>query len=444
MQSMKKIQSVFFLFFFISQNIFTQAPNCDALTPGLIPLTDLGAGLFEGYQGGLFPGGVNTENPASSHFKKGRNFAKNLQPLDSLGNINYDGGVILMGGFGPSIPGHLMDEFVPIVRDTTDAVYKTNICFDAINMSAGGKGLDYAIGIDSTKYWSNMKNKITEKGYNVLQMQVGWIYFNDKWDTAAEITFPDEPMQVADDLTIYLQLLKIYFPNMKIVFVSGRHYGGFCDTLMEQYAAISEPSSYYNNFAVKWLIERQITGDPDLRYFGINAKVPFITWGNYFWTNGAEPRITDGRNYPCEKFSLTDGYHLTDSTNVEDANYMMNFFYTSEFSKYYVKYGMKWADCVPYLDSIHRETDYVDINKSGFTLYPNPAGEIINIYLPANSNPITEVAIFNETGNIVHTEKSTGTSNKTLSIDIEYLPAGLYFMRIDTDGTIQCKSFIKQ
>lgn len=439
-----KLLTVIFLYTYFSQNIFAQAPNCGALTPGLIPLTDLGPGFFEGYQGGLFPGGANAENPASSHFKKGRSFAKNLQPLDSLGNINYDRGVILMGGFGPSIPGHLMDELVPIVRDTTDDIYKTNICFDAINMSAGGKGLDYAIGSDSTKYWNNMKNKITGKGYNILQMQVGWIYFNDKWDTAAEITFPDEPMQVADDLTTYLQLLKIYFPNIKIVFVSGRHYGGFCDTLMEQYAAISEPSSYYNNFAVKWLIERQITGDPDLRYFGINTKVPFITWGNYFWTNGASPRITDGRNYPCEKFSVTDGYHLTDSTNVEDANYMMNYFYTSEFSKYYVKYGIKWAECVPYLDSIHRETDYVNISESGFTLYPNPANELINIYIQNETSLLSEVEIYNETGTRVHTEKSTGTFNKNLAIDIEDLPAGLYFIRIKLNQAWLCKTFIKQ
>ena len=69
---------------------------CDNDSSGLIPLNDLGAGFYLGKQGGFYPSGALTENPASTHFKKGKNFAKNLKPLDSLGNINYDGGVVLM------------------------------------------------------------------------------------------------------------------------------------------------------------------------------------------------------------------------------------------------------------------------------------------------------------------------------------------------------------
>ena len=118
-----------------------QGPVCDNDSTGLIPLIDLGPGYYLGYQGGLFPGGANAENPASQHFKKGRSFARNMQPLDSLGQVNYDNGVVLMGGFGPSLAGKMWDEFVPIVRDTTDD-YNTNRCFDAINMGACGKGLD--------------------------------------------------------------------------------------------------------------------------------------------------------------------------------------------------------------------------------------------------------------------------------------------------------------
>ena len=114
----------------LANQLQAQAPVCDNDSTGLIPLNDLGTGFYLGYQGGLFPAGANAENPASTHYKKGRNFAKNLKPLDSLGNISYDKGVVLMGGFGPSVPGHILDEFVPIVRDTADNVFLTNICFD--------------------------------------------------------------------------------------------------------------------------------------------------------------------------------------------------------------------------------------------------------------------------------------------------------------------------
>ena len=40
------------------------ASNCNGTQTGMIPLTDLGAGLYQGVQGGLYPGGANTRPPA--------------------------------------------------------------------------------------------------------------------------------------------------------------------------------------------------------------------------------------------------------------------------------------------------------------------------------------------------------------------------------------------
>lgn len=441
MHSLKKT-SIFLLAIAICYSISFKANAqlvlCDLDSSGLIPLNDLGTGYYLGKQGGFFPGGTLTENPASTHFKKGKNFAKNLQPLDSLGNINYDGGVVLMGGFGPSVPGHMLDHFVPIVRDTADDTYLTNICFDAINMGAGGKGLDYAIGADSTKYWNQMLKKIDTKGYTAEQLQVGWMYFNDKYDSlGAESTFPESPERIADDLAYYLSELMERFPNIKIMFVSGRHYGGFADSTLEQYPAIGEPASYWNNFAVKWLIERQIVGNPALKYFGTGAKVPFITWGPYYWADGGIPRATDGVLYQCSDFSDEDGFHLTDSTYERDAIALMDVMYTSEFAKYYVKDGAKWSSCVPYLDSIHRtQPDILEINPVGITLYPNPATEDINIYRHNVNGKLYAVEIYNEVGQLVVSENTNGNIFNTIPIDVADLKTGLYILRAKMDDPV--------
>ena len=435
----------------VTKPVDSQTPNCDNDSLGLIPLTDLGSGYYLGYQGGFIPGGSNIELPASQHYKKGRNFAKNLKPLDSLGNISYERGVVLMGGFGPSIPGHILDEFVPIVRDTTDTEFKTNICFDGINMAAGGKGLDYAIGADSVKYWNNMLMKIEEKGYTAEQLQVGWMYFNDKYDTTGTMSFPETPNQIADDLTTYLHMMMTHFPNMKIMFISGRHFGGFADTTLEQYPAISEPSSYWNNFAVKWVIERQIIGTPDLKYFGANIKAPFITWGPYLWTDGSIERSDDHRLYQCSDFSTTDGYHLTDSTNVRDARFLMQHIYNSDFSRFYVRDGDSWSSCVPYLDSIHRtQPDIVDINPIGITLYPNHATENIYVYRHNGSGNLYAVEIYNHLGQLIYQESGDGVTSNNLAIDIADLNSGMYFLRVAMDdsatGTLKWyqQQFIKQ
>ena len=45
-------------------------PNCDQVSVGLTPLGDLGQGLYLGqFQGGLYPGGVNT--PPAAHAAEG-------------------------------------------------------------------------------------------------------------------------------------------------------------------------------------------------------------------------------------------------------------------------------------------------------------------------------------------------------------------------------------
>jgi len=444
MKQTRLITSLTILLFSVCQTLHAQLIVCENDSTGLIPLIDLGPGYYEGYQGGLFLDGSNFENPAGQHFKKGKNFAKNLQPLDSLGNINYDGGTVLMGGFGPSLPGHMMDEFVPVVRDTTDDVYFTNICFDAINMGAGGKGLDYAIGEDSNKYWNNMEKKIAEKGYTVSQLQVGWMYFNDKYDSTGTQSFPETPNHIRDNLVTYLHMLKNHFPNMKIMFVSGRHYGGYADSTLEQFPAIGEPASYWNNWSVKWLIEDQITGDPDLKYFGANIKSPFLTWGPYYWTDGAEPRATDGRSYTCEEFSSEDGFHLDEETYVDDADYLMQHVYNSEFSKYYVKDGTKWTDCVPYLDSLRQQTDYVTINPTGITLYPNPASDIVNVYRHNVHGKVYAIEIYNEMGQLIHKEESSGEVWNTIPVDVEFLANGLYVLRVKIEDVWMSERFLKQ
>jgi len=66
------------LFSAFSLTLFSQTVNCENDSTGLIPLNDLGTGFYLGYQGGLFPFGANAENPASTHYKKGKNFAKNI------------------------------------------------------------------------------------------------------------------------------------------------------------------------------------------------------------------------------------------------------------------------------------------------------------------------------------------------------------------------------
>src|SRR2546428_10178954 len=70
------------------------ASNCNGTQTGMIPLTDLGAGFYHGFQGGLYPGGVNTRPPA--HDAAGVAIAHAIAPLDTFGNSDPNGRIVLI------------------------------------------------------------------------------------------------------------------------------------------------------------------------------------------------------------------------------------------------------------------------------------------------------------------------------------------------------------
>jgi hypothetical protein len=56
---------------------------------GLIPLTDLGAGTYQGFQGGLYPGGTN--EPPAAYQQLGIARSRAVQPLNQDGVPAADG-----------------------------------------------------------------------------------------------------------------------------------------------------------------------------------------------------------------------------------------------------------------------------------------------------------------------------------------------------------------
>jgi hypothetical protein len=101
--------------------------------------------------------------------------------------------------------------------------------------------------------------------------------------------FPGGAIQTKDWMRQTLQLFKQKCPNASIVYVSPRAYAGWAVVNLNP-----EPVSYENGFACKWLIEDQINGDPEMTFNGPGAKVPWLCWGNYLWTNGLGPDLVEG------------------------------------------------------------------------------------------------------------------------------------------------------
>ncbi|OLD77007.1 MAG: hypothetical protein AUI33_04520 [Ignavibacteria bacterium 13_1_40CM_2_61_4] len=89
---MKKFLSFSFILFLLYALLLTKpvrhvvASDCSKTSVGFLPLNTLGAGLYKGKQGGLYPGGNNV--PPVAHANAGFQFARSVTTLNANGQPN--------------------------------------------------------------------------------------------------------------------------------------------------------------------------------------------------------------------------------------------------------------------------------------------------------------------------------------------------------------------
>jgi hypothetical protein len=152
------------------------------------------------------------------------------------------------------------------------------------------------------------------------QVQVAWIKQADAGPTQG---FPGYARTLHAELRQIVQLLHDRFPNLKLVYLSSRTYGGYARTPLNP-----EPYAYESGFAVKWLIEEQLKGDPALNDDSRKGPVraPWLSWGPYLWANGTTPN-PDGLSYEEADFG-PDGTHPSLSGRQKVAERLHRFFKT--------------------------------------------------------------------------------------------------------------------
>jgi hypothetical protein len=96
-----------------------------------------------------------------------------------------------------------------------------------------------------------------------------------------------------------------------------------------------EPVAFETGFAVKWLIEKQINGDPALNFDPEKGDVlaPYLSWGPYLWIDGENER-SDGRVWLAEDMA-EDCTHPSASGNQKVAEMLYEFFMTDSTSAWF-------------------------------------------------------------------------------------------------------------
>ncbi|MEM7309529.1 MAG: hypothetical protein AAF682_22825 [Planctomycetota bacterium] len=270
------------------------AQDCSQTSTGFVPLNDLGTNLYQGVSGGLYPGGVNMA-PAAHH-AAGLAQAGQIQPLDARGAPDPGGRI----GFLSIGMSNGVVEFDAFLQQAAGDALKDPSVVPVNGCSPGA--VASIIKDPAAPYWTLVAAALAQANVTAEQVQVVWI---KEANPAPTETFLPYAEGLRDDLRGVCQTLHGLFPNTKLAYFASRIYGGYSSDALNP-----EPYAYWQGFAVKWLIEQQIEGDPGLNFDPGQGPVEsaWLGWGTYNWADGLNPR-SDGLTWECSDFD--DGTHPT-------------------------------------------------------------------------------------------------------------------------------------
>jgi hypothetical protein len=290
-------------------------------TSKLKPLTEMGNSLYEGRSGGLYPDGKN-ERP-EAHEAAGLRLAKQVQPLDGRGKPAKDGKIVLLS-VGMSNTSQISGGLQQALRNATGI--NPHLLF--INGAQGGMTAEAIQSAESSRgknYWDTVDRRLKEAGVTRDQVQAAWI---KQADAGPSEDFPEYPRKLQREQANIVRLMHERFPNLKLVYLSSRTYGGYASTRLNP-----EPYAYESGFGVKWLVEQQIKGDADVNFDAKKGpvKAPWLSWGPYLWVNGTNKRA-DGFHSEKEDFA-NDGTHHANSGVRKMGGQLLKFFQSDSTTK---------------------------------------------------------------------------------------------------------------
>lgn len=285
-------------------------------TAHLTPLTEMGTSKYKGEDGGLYGGGRN--EPPKSHLDAAMKESAKIRPLDKDGNPSREGKIGVLS-VGMSNTTQEYSRFMDMAN--RDPQKSANVIL--VDGAQGGQtGTRWAD--PGAPLWQKVGERIKSAGLTAQQIQVAWMKQAEA-GPARLGEFPQHARALKDNLITALGHLKQRFPNLRIVYLSSRIYAGYATTALNP-----EPYAFEEAFSMRWLIQDQIGGKPELNYDEARGpvKCPLLLWGPYLWADGETPRKADGLIYKREDLSENDGTHPSETGRAKVAELLLRFLKT--------------------------------------------------------------------------------------------------------------------
>jgi len=252
-----------------------------------LPLTELGAATYTrmdgqetSYTGGLYPDGSNTRPP--EHEAAGLEAAAQIVPLDVEGNPDPENGRIVLISIGMSNTMMEFEEFISRTHNDSRLNPRLVLVNGALGNQTAERWDD-----PQAPAWGFTGDALARRNVTHQQVQVAWV----KLTLTRGGDFPAKTLELQAHLENIARNLKQHFPNIRIAYFSSR-----TRSYTYERGLSPEPLAFEGGFAVKWMIEKQINGDPELNFDpqAGQVKAPYLAWGPYLWIDGEKPR-EDGR-----------------------------------------------------------------------------------------------------------------------------------------------------
>ncbi|MDO8544112.1 MAG: hypothetical protein Q7S40_27030 [Opitutaceae bacterium] len=345
-----------------AQTKAARAPANPADWSGLVAITDLTA-PYKGEDGGLYGGGRN--EPPAAHRAAHLRETEKIRPLDAQGNPAADGkiGLITIGFSNPSIES---EDF----KRTADADPQKSPQVVIVNGCIGGRSAvmwawDGAEGLPKSEQerldqqmdllrmpkanrksvvnnpkdtWPTLAQRIATAGLSPLQVQACWLKHVEA-NPKPLGEFPAHARALQADITAVLQIAKQRYPNLRVVYLSSRTFGGWSG----RESGSPEPYAYESGFGTRWIVQRQIAGDAALNFDPARGavKAPLVLWGPYLWAQGNTPRKFDGLTW-TQNDVREDQLHPSAAGCKKTTALLLNFFKTDEGAgRWFLKSGAK-------------------------------------------------------------------------------------------------------
>ncbi len=268
---------------------------------GMKPLCDMAASdTYKGEDGGLYGKGRNT--PPEALQKVANAELGKIRPLDASGNPFKEGRI----AFVSISMSNATQEFSYFKRIADSDPAKSQ-AVTIIDCAQGGQAMAEWVDPNGGP-WREADRRIDDAGISPKQVQVAWVKLANKGPRG---DLQEHGRKLQSDTRAVIQNARARFPNLRIIYLSSRIYGGYATGPLNP-----EPYAYESAFAARWLILDQMKGE---------IKSPVLVWGPYLWADGTSPRKSDGLIWKREDLG-PDGTHPSQSGRAKVSDMLMRFY----------------------------------------------------------------------------------------------------------------------